>query len=88
MKQIEFYRTYSFGGGDGRTIVFREFETEELARQNALEDTWNDGFKLYKGVITLNGRITQTETYISHIPCYRQPECGNKCLKKCYNETK
>ena len=42
MKEITFYRTYSYGGMEGRDKEVRNFETVELAAQDALKDTWNE----------------------------------------------
>ena len=57
MKTVVIYRTRSFGGMEGRTVQVRDFETEKDARENALNDTWNDGFALYKVTVTLNGKF-------------------------------
>lgn len=61
MKEIIYYRTYSYGGEEGRTIEKRNFDTIELAKQDALLDTWNDDFSLYEVKLTFNGRVTENE---------------------------
>ena len=58
MKEITFYRTYSYGGMEGRTEEVRNFETVELAVEDALKDTWNEQFKLYKVKMIFDGKIT------------------------------
>lgn len=42
------YKTVSLGGMEGRDREVRYFSTEEAARENALNDTWNDNFTLYE----------------------------------------
>ncbi len=71
MKEIKVYRTYSYGGYEGRDIVKRTFETIELAKANAKNDTWNNNFRLYEVVITFNGVVTEVENFIEEIPCGR-----------------
>jgi len=71
MKQIIYYRTKSYGGMEGRDIVIRNFETLELAKDNALSDTWNDSFSLYEVTLIFDGMIVETETFIERIKCYR-----------------
>ena len=71
MKKIKVYRTYSYGGMEGRDIIKRTFETIELAKENAKNDTWNDGFRLYEVVITFDGSVTEAENFIGEIACGR-----------------
>ena len=71
MKKIEFYRTTSFGGTDGREYEERDFETKEAAMQNAIEDTWNTYFTLYEIEMIMDGRISYKQKYIGRIPCYQ-----------------
>lgn len=71
MKQITVYRTYSFGGMEGRDKEVRTFETESLARTNAMVDTWNDNFSLYRVEIIFDGWVREEETFIATIPCGR-----------------
>lgn len=71
MKEINFFRTYSLGGMEGRTKVVRNFETSELAKENAINDNWNDNFELYEVKLTFNGIIIETETFIEKILCGR-----------------
>lgn len=71
MTTITYFKTRSWGGMEGRDIDVRKFETEELAREDALKETWNDGFTLYKVEMVFNGTITETETKIGNIECGR-----------------
>lgn len=69
MKEITVYRTYSYGGTEGKTVEKRTFETEQLARENAKKDTWNDDFSLYRVVVTIDGIICEREEFIGKIIC-------------------
>lgn len=69
MTQITVFRTYSYGGTEGRDVTKRTFETIELAKENAKNDTWNSGFSLYEVVITFDGIVTEKETFIEEIIC-------------------
>ena len=71
MKEIIFYRTYSYGGMEGRTKEVRNFETVELAVEDALKDTWNEQFKLYKVKMIFDGKIIEEEKYIEPLVCGR-----------------
>lgn len=71
MTTITYFKTRSYGGMEGRDIETRKFETEELARENALKETWNDCFTLYKVEMVFNGTITETETKLGRIKCGR-----------------
>jgi len=72
MREIIFWRTKSYGGSDGSDIIVRNFETPEIAKQDALEDDWNSGFFLYEVTLTFNdGIITEKEKLLGQIPCYR-----------------
>lgn len=57
--EIKFYRTYSWGGMEGRDIEKRDFVTESLARKDALLDTWNNGFSLHQVTLTLDKEVTE-----------------------------
>lgn len=72
MTTIRYYETISYGGMEGRDIERRKFETEEMARENAMKDTWNDGFSMYEVTMTFNGRITEEKKYMGEIPCGRE----------------
>ena len=71
MKEICFFRTYSLGGMEGRTKIVRNFETSELAKENAINDNWNDSFELYEVKLTFNGIVIETETFLEKIICGR-----------------
>ena len=71
-KTFTYYKTYSYGGMEGRTREEDKFETEEIARDYALRNTWNDNYTLYKVDVTLQGRITEEETFLCCIPCGRE----------------
>lgn len=71
MTTITYFETRSWGGMEGRDIDVRKFETEKLAREDALKETWNDGFTLYKVEMVFNGTITETATKLGHIKCGR-----------------
>ena len=72
MRQIKFYRTYSYGGMEGRTVETRDFETEKLARENAIQDEWNTNFYLYEMTMTFDGEIKTEGKIISKIICGRE----------------
>ena len=71
MTTITTFKTISYGGMEGRTLVERQFETEDMARANAMEDDWNEGFTLYETTMVVDGHVTTTETLIGEIPCGR-----------------
>ena len=71
MKQIEYFRTYSYGGEDGRELEIRNFETPELAKDDAISDMKNTHFSLYQINILFNGRITESKKYLGQIVCGR-----------------
>lgn len=71
MRQIEYFRTCSYGGEDGKTLDVREFETPELARDDALKDITNTNFTLYHVTMIFDGKITQTIKYLGQIVCGR-----------------
>lgn len=74
MKEIRMYRTYSYGGMEGMDLETRTFETIELAKVDAKNDTWNSDFTLYEVILTFNGVITETENFIEKILCGRDIE--------------
>ena len=67
MKEIYYFRTYSWGGMEGRTQVIRNFETIELAKEDAINDTWNEAFTLYEIKLTFNGRVVENERFLEKI---------------------
>ena len=69
--EIKFYRTYSSDVMDGRTLEVREFDSEELARKDAVLDTCNDSFSLYLVTLSLNDEVVEKEELIE-----RDLECG------------
>lgn len=71
MKEIYYFRTYSWGGMEGRTQVIRNFETIELAKEDAINDTWNEAFTLYEIKLTFNGRVVENERFLEKIACGR-----------------
>ena len=83
MKELKFYRTYSYGGMEGREKVVRNFETIRLAVENAANDTWTDNFKLYEVKMTFNGVITESEKYLENLTCGRDLK-----IKEAANVTK
>ena len=71
MTTITTFKTTSYGGMEGRTLVERQFETEDMARANAMENWWDEGFTLYETTMVVDGHVTITETLIGEIPCGR-----------------
>lgn len=72
MKEITYYRTYSLGGVELKNIQKRDFETIELAKKDALLDTWNESFSLYEVKLIFNGTVTEIERKLeSNIKCGR-----------------
>ncbi|MBQ7104980.1 MAG: hypothetical protein IJN90_03910 [Bacilli bacterium] len=69
--ELKFYRTYSWGGVEGRDIEKRDFVTESLARKDALLDTWNNGFSLHEVTLTIDKRVTEKDKVLE-----KELECG------------
>lgn len=80
MTTFNYFKTYSYGGATGRKATERTFETIAEAKENALQDTWNECFTLYevtaeyegdfkKAYIT--GKIKTTEKLIGELACQR-----------------
>lgn len=69
MKKIEFFRTYSYGGEEGKTLEKRDFETEILARDDAIKDLHNTDFALYQITMIFDGKITEIKRYLGQIVC-------------------
>lgn len=74
MNTVTFYMTESFGGMEGRDLEERKFKTEGLARLNALNDTWNERFTLYKVTMTFDGAINEKKELIGEIKSGRDIE--------------
>lgn len=75
MQNKTIYMTTSWGGEDGRMLEESYFVCEEAARLNALNNTWNDSYKLYKVniQITKTGKIRIGEKeFLGAIPCGRE----------------
>lgn len=78
------YKTVSFGGMEGRDREVRYFSSEEAARENALKDTWNDGFTLYE--ISFKDNDKGVERSIGRIESGREKLLAdNKSLKEDIN---
>lgn len=71
MREIIYFRTYSYGGEDGKTLEIRDFETPELAKDDAISDIKNTHFALYQINMVFDGKITQTIKYLGQIVCGR-----------------
>ena len=69
--KIIFYRTYSYGGMEGKTLEKKDFETEYLAKLNAMSNNWNSDYTLYEVTIEFNGVIKKSEKFLGKIPCGR-----------------
>lgn len=67
MKQIIYYRTYSYGGLDGKDLEIRNFETIELAKEDAISDIKNNNFALYQISMVFDGKITESKKYLGQI---------------------
>lgn len=99
-RKLILYRTKFFSLNDHSQVFQRTFETEELARANALTDPGHDDFSLYKVVFTFNGLVQEEENYLSKVPCYHDiklRECISSSLSSkkrgptfykliCYND--
>lgn len=71
MREVTFFRTMSLGGMCGRDVITKNFETEEMAREDAMRDTWNSDYFLYKVTMTFDGIITERKESLGEIPCPR-----------------
>lgn len=70
MKEIIFYRTYSYSNDQDKRLDVREFETESLAKQDALNDKTNIDFNLFQITKIFDGKITEQRKYLGKITCY------------------
>ena len=71
MREIKFYRTYSYSE-DNAKMEIRDFETEELAREDALNDNSNVNFSLFEQTMKFDGNITVVGKFITMIPYGKQ----------------
>jgi len=71
MKEIKFYRTYSYGGPEEKSMEKRAFETVDLAKNDAYEDVKNMDFMLFEVTMVFDGKITETEKYLGKLVCGR-----------------
>ena len=71
MREIIYYRTYSYGGEDGKQLEVRNFETPELAKDDAISDVKNTHFALYQINMLFDGKITESKKYLGQIVCGR-----------------
>lgn len=71
MREIIYFRTYSYGGEDGKTLEIRDFETPELAKDDAINDIRNTHFALYQINMVFDGKITESKKYLGQIVCGR-----------------
>lgn len=71
---INFYRTTSWGGMEGRDLEISNWVSERAAREAALSDTWNEDYTLYLVTLTItsNGRIIEDEQKLEKIPSGRE----------------
>ena len=67
MREIIYYRTYSYGGEDGKQLEVRNFETPELAKDDAISDVKNTHFALYQINMLFDGKITESKKYLGQI---------------------
>ena len=71
MKEIIYFKTYSYGGIDNNLVETRSFETPDLAKADALKDTWNINFHLYEVTMIFDGVVTEKEKSLGRIVCGR-----------------
>lgn len=69
MKEIIYFRTYSYGGEDEKQLEIRNFETPELAKDDAISDVKNTHFSLYQINMFFDGEITESKKYLGQIVC-------------------
>ena len=69
MKKIEFYRTYSYSDNKDKRVETRDFETMELAKEDALNDSDNYYFTISKITMLFDGIIKTNVKPIGRIPC-------------------
>ena len=71
MKEIIYYRTYSYGGMDDKDLTIRNFENPQLAKEDALMDKVNTNFKLYEIKLIFDGVVTEKKKQLEDLICYR-----------------
>ena len=71
MKEVIFFRLESYGGMEGKTVETRNYETEEIAREYAMRNTYNSNFSLYKVTMIFDKTISEKKEYLGRIPCGR-----------------
>lgn len=69
MKKIEFYRTYSYSDNKDKRVETRDFETIDLAKEDALNDENNYFFTVNKITMIFDGIIKTKVTPIGRILC-------------------
>ena len=72
MKQIEFYRTYSYNDNNNKRVETRDFETIDLAKEDALNDEENYFFTLSKITMIFDGVIKTNVVPMGRIACKRE----------------
>ena len=71
MREVIFFRLESYGGMEGKTIETGNYETEEIAREYAMGNTYNSNFSLYKVTMIFDKTISEKKEYLGRIPCGR-----------------
>ena len=71
-REMILYRTKFFELGNREQVFRRTFETEEIAKANALSDQQHENFSLYQVVIRFDGIVKEKEQYLAKIPCYNE----------------
>ena len=72
MKEIKYYRTYSYTGVEDRDLEKRDFETIEHAKVDAINDESNINFRLYEITMIFDGIIKETQKFLGPITCGRE----------------
>ena len=72
MKEIKYYRTYSYR--EDKQLEARNFETPELAKDDAISDITNTDFSLYEINMVFDGKIIESRKYIGSITCGKDLE--------------
>ena len=71
MREVVFFRLECYGGMEGKTVVTRNYETEEMAREYAMGNTYNSDFSLYRVTMIFDKTISEKKEYLGRIPCGR-----------------
>ena len=72
MKEFKYYRTYSYKDMYGKELEIREFETIDLAKNDAIMDRNNSNFHLFEITNIFDGRLTETKKYLGKIICGKE----------------